>query len=277
MGEAKAWISVAVTVVALGLGGCDGGSTQDPIDTLADSCADDQLRSSAVLYFGPSNQIGPGSIWSRLGVNGGYQPQWRVADLELDTAKILQPGKAFPCEFSKDSIFTVGGGLSVLSQAANVSAQVKADFERAKAIKVSAREVAWDTVVAGPYLVHLNGISNPVIRDDVFKKNRLVVRRALRLSGYKASLQFDSSVSPEIKAKYDGLKLGAVKLGEVGAQFDAKWSTQESLELTAADDIYVAGEFAELVNGEFVSTKGTADTVQNLGDKYIEPYRTPTP
>jgi hypothetical protein len=253
------------------LSGCPNNSS-NVIKPIIDSCADDHLTSNAVLYFGPSNQIGPGSIWARLGVNGGYQPQWRVDDLGLDYLKVVQPGKAFQCDFSKNSTFTAGGGLSVLSQAANVSAEVKSDLARAKAIKVSASEVAWDTVIAGPYLVELNAIVDANIKSDVYGKNRLVVRRALRLSGYKAMLEFDSSVKPEIKAKYDGVKLGATAVGEVGAQLSAKWTTDDKLELTALESVYVAGEFAELINGEFVSTKGDENTIQDLGDKFIKPF-----
>ena len=255
----------------LGLGGCNGGPEPIPPE-FVDSCADDQLKSNAVLYFGPSNQIGPGSIWARLGVNGGYQPQWRTADLNLNDVKVVQPGKAFPCDFSKNSTFSADGGLSVLSQAANVSAEVKSDFARAKTIKVSASEVAWDTVVAGPYLVQLKGISDPAIKSDIFGKNRLVVRRALRLSGYKATLDFDTRLKSEVKAKYDGVKLGPMKVGEVGAQLSAKWTNDEKLELTTAETVYVAGEFAELINGEFVSTKGSETTIQDLGDKVIKPF-----
>lgn len=272
MRVSKELLAVGVVGLILGLGGCNGNSNTTG-QTFIDSCADDQLRSNAVLYFGPSNQIGPGSVWSRLGANGGYQPQWRTEDLNLNYGKVVQPGKAFPCDFSKNTTFTANGGLSALSPAANVSAEVKSDFTRAKTIKVSASEAAWDTVVAGPYLVQLKGISDAAIKSDVFGKNRLVVRRALRLSGYKALLDFDTTLAPEIKAKYDGVKLGPKSIGEVGAQFSAKWTKDEKLELSAADNVYVAGEFAELINGEFSSTKGGVDTVQDLGDKFVEPYK----
>jgi len=268
---------VTVTIIAsvLALGGCNGTS-HDVSKVLTDSCADDQLASNAVLYFGPSNHIGPGSIWARLGVNGGYQPQWRVEDLNLNYSKVVEPGKSFQCDFSKNSKFTANAGLSVLSMATNASAEVKSDFARAKAIKVSASQVAWDMVVAGPYLVQLKAISDPSIKSDVFGKNRLVVRRALRLSGYKATLEFDTKINPEIKARYDGVMLGPKAVGEVGAQFSAKWTSDDRLELTAADSVYVAGEFAELINGEFVSTKGEETTiVVDLGIKMIKPYTSP--
>jgi hypothetical protein len=268
----KGLLAVGIVGAMLGLGGCNGSSTTGG-KAFLDNCADDQLRSNAVLYFGPSNQIGPGSVWARLGSNGGYQPQWRTEDLKLNAKVVVQPGMSFPCDFSKSSTFTANGGLSVLSPAANVSAEVKADFARAKTIKVSASEAAWDTVVAGPYLVQLKGISDVAIKSDVFGKNRLVVRRALRLSGYKALLDFGTTLAPEIKAKYDGVKLGAKTVGEVGAEFNARWTNDEKLELSAADNVYVAGEFAELINGEFVSTKGEEPTIQELGDRWIKPYR----
>lgn len=252
--------------------GCSGNSTVTPGKIFVDMCADDQLKSSAVLYFGPSNQIGPGSVWARLGAKGGYQPQWRTEDLNLNYAKVVQSGKPFPCDLSLLTTFTAGGGLSILSPAANVSAEVKADFARAKTIVVSAREAAWDMIVAGPYLIHLNGISDSSIKSDVFGKNRLVVRRALRLSGYRALLDFGSNLTPEIKTKYEEGKLGPKVIGDVGAQLNAKWTNDEKLELTAMDNVYVAGEFAELINGEFASTKGDSPILQELGDKWIKPY-----
>ncbi len=269
----KSVFAVCLMGVMLSLVGCNGNSTtsEKAGKDFQDVCAKDELASNAVLYFGPSNQIGPGSIWSRLGPNGGYQPQWRTKDLNLDSPQVVEQGKPSPCDFTKNAKLTTGGGISALSPAANVSAEVKADFQNAKTMKVSAREAAWDTVVAGPYRMQLNKISDPDIKNDVFGKNRLVVRRALRLSGYKAVLEFGRDFAPEIKAKYDGMKLGAKTVGEVGAQFTAKWTKEEKLELSAANDVYVAGEFVEMSNGEFVSTKGE-ETIQDLGDTWIKPY-----
>lgn len=275
MRVSRGLVVAGVVGAMLGIGGCSGNSTTTAGKLFVDLCADDELKSNAVLYFGPSNQIGPGSVWARLGANGGYQPQWRTADLNLNYPKVVQSGQPFPCNLSMHSSFTASGGLSVLSPAANVSAEVKADFARAKTIAVSAREAAWDMIVAGPYLIQLKGISDPAIKSDVFGKNRLVVRRALRLSGYRALLDFGSNLTPEIKAKYDGGKLGPKEIGDVGAQFNVQWTNEEKLELTTMDNVYVAGEFAELINGEFASTKGDSPTLEALGDKWIKPYVAP--
>lgn len=271
----KGLIAIGLVGAMLGLGGCNGNTARDMSDKFIKACAGDEIQSNAVLYFGPSNQLGPGSIWSRLGPNGGYQPQWRTEDLNLNYGKVVQVGKGFPCHSSTNSTLTASGGVSALSPAANVSAEVKGDFARAKSMTLSATEAAWDTIVAGPYLVQLNGISDVGIKSDVFGKNRLVVRRALRLSGYKALLDFGINFTPELKAKYDGVTLGSKAIGEVGAQFTAKWTNDQKLELSAADNVYVAGEFAQLVNGEFASTRDGKDTIQDLGDKWIKPYSRP--
>lgn len=277
MGVSKSVLAVTMIGAILSLGGCNGNPAtgEKGGKKFTEVCAKDELQSNAVIYFGPSNQIGPGSIWSRLGSNEGYQPQWRSKDLNLNYAEVVELGTAFPCDFSKNAKLTAKGGISALSPAANVSADLEADFAQAKTIKVSAREAAWDTVVEGPYKVQLKKISNPDIKSDVFGPNRLVVRRALRLSGYKAVMDFDTSVAPAIKAKYDGMKLGAKVVGEVGAEFNAKWTTDEKLELSAADNVYVAGEFVEFVNGQFVSTRDGKESIQDLGNTSIKPYARP--
>lgn len=93
----------------------------------------------------------------------------------------------------------------------------------------------------------------------------------MRLSGYRVVLDFDSGVKPEIKAKYTGKLLGRETLGDVGAQLSASWTADDKLELTAGDNVYVAGEFAELVNGDFVGTRGVG-SVPDLGDKVVRPF-----
>jgi hypothetical protein len=258
---------VACALVA----GCNGPSSDTATKKLVAGCANSDVNSKAILYFGPSNHIGPGSVWSRLGPNGGYQPQWRVEDLAIDKS-VIDAGSVFACALAQDSKFTASGGLSVLSDVANISADVKSDFSKAKSIKVSSSGAAWDTVVAGPYMVKVAAIADPNIRKDIAAANRLVLRRALRLDGYKAVLDFDTSVSPEIKAKYAGKLLGVATVGDVGAQLAAAWTNDDKLELTATDGVYVAGEFVELVQGQWVSTRG-AESIEDLGDKRVLPYR----
>jgi len=115
-------------------------------------------------------------------------------------------------------------------------------FSRAKILTVSSKGAAWDTVVAGLYGAKLKSISDAAIRADVMGPNRILLRRALRLEGYRVTLDFDSSIKPEIKAKYNG-KLGKETVGDVGANLSAAWTAEDKLELTAFDGIYVAGEF----------------------------------
>lgn len=235
------------------------------------SCSDSDLNSKSVLYFGPSNQLGPGSVWIKLGVNGGYQPQWRVSDLGL-AESIVQPGAAFSCTVSGQSQLTADAGLSVLSKVSNVSADLKSDFSRARSIQVSSTQAAWDTLIAGPFAVGVDGIKDGAIRADVLSSNRLVMRRALKLKNYKAVLDFDSSVKPEMQAKYSDKVLSSSMVGDVGAQLSATWTRDGKLELTATGDIYVAGEFAPLLKGRIAAGRGE-ESIEDLGDKYTRPYQ----
>lgn len=243
-----------------------GGATQDFVR----GCADSDFNSKAVLYFGPSNQIGPGSIWSRLGPSGGYQPQWRMQDLGVDAA-VIDRGKTFDCDLSRNSRLAVNAGLSVLSSVANVSAEAQADFSRGKVVKVSTTGAAWDTVVAGPYNARLKGLADAAVRADIAGPNRIILRRALRLDGYRVTMDFDAAVKPGIKARYSGKVLGKETVGDIGANLSAQWTGDDTLELTASDGVYVAGEFAQLVNGEWVATRGAAG-IEDLGDTWVRPF-----
>jgi len=262
--------SLLIVALACSTTSCTNPSVKDPINGLVEGCAVSDLNSKSVLYFGPSNQIGPGSVWSRLGDSGGYQPQWRMQDLGVDT-QVIDQGKSFTCDLNNNSKFTASASLSVISSVTNASGEAKADFARGKVVKVSSTGAAWDTVMAGPYNLKLKAIANPAIRADIAGPNRIFLIRALRLDGYRVTLDFDASAKPEIKAKYSGKTLGKETLGDVGANLKAAWTNDDKLELTAADGIYVAGEFAQLVNGELVGTKGS-DKIGNLRDKWVKPF-----
>lgn len=261
---------VAAVLSALCIGGCSTPDSGSANTEFVKGCADSDLSSKSVLYFGPSNQIGPGSIWSRLGPSGGYQPQWRMQDLGVDKT-VIDQGKSFECDLSKSSKFEANAGLSVISSVTNASAEAKADFSRGKIVKVSSKGAAWDTVVAGPYTVRLKSITDTTISADVVKPNRIVLRRALRLDGYRVTMEFDTALKPEIKAKYSGKILGKQTVGDVGANLSAEWTSDDKLELTATDGVYVAGEFAQLINGEWVATRGSPG-IQDLGDIWVRPY-----
>jgi len=248
---------------------CKTPDAADANAKFVQGCADSVLSSRSLLYFGPSNQIGPGSIWSRLGDLGGYQPQWRNEDLGI-MPRLIDRGASFKCDLSSSSTFAADAGLSVLSTVTNASADAKADFARGRVVKVSSTGAAWDTVVAGPYTVHLASLP-PAVRTDVMGANRLIMRRALRIDGYKVVMDFDTAIKPEIKAKYAGRILGNETVGEVGAHLTANWTAEDKLELSASDSVYVAGEFAQLVNGQWVGTRGDS-VVEDLGDKWVRPY-----
>jgi hypothetical protein len=260
----------ALLIAVLSLSGCETNSSGTAAKEFVNGCADSALNGKSVLYFGPSNQIGPGSVWSRAGHSGGYQPQWRMQDLGVDV-KVIDLGKSFECDLNKSSKLAANAGLSVISSVTNASADAKAAFSRAKLIKVTSKGAAWDTVVAGPYNARLKEIPDPAIRADIAGPNRIIMRRALRLNGYKVTLDFDASVKPEIKAKYSGKLLGRETVGDVGANLAAEWTSEDKLELTASDGVYVAGEFAQLINGEWVSTKG-AGGIEDLGDTWVKPF-----
>jgi hypothetical protein len=263
-------LSLLIIAIMCTAAACNSPTVQKGTDTFVQGCADSALNSRSVLYFGPSNQIGPGSVWSRLGPSGGYQPQWRMQDLGVDM-QVVDQGKSFACDLSKSSKLAANASLSVISSVANASADAKTDFSRGKVVNVTSKGAAWDTVVAGPYNTKLKAIADASIRADIAGPNRIILRRALRLDGYRVTMDFDASVKPEIKAKYSGKILGKETVGDVGASLSATWTSDDKLELSASDGVYVAGEFAQLVNGEWVATRD-GPGIADLGDTWVKPF-----
>jgi hypothetical protein len=259
---------VAVTcLLAVAVAGCkDPAPTAADADQVAvDGCAGSNLASKAVLYFGPSNQIGPGSVWQRMGDLGGYQPLYRLQDLGID-AGVIQQGAPFSCDLTRARGWKADAALSVLSGASTVSADAKADFSRATSVTVSTSGAAWDDLLMGPYGARLRAIPDAAVRADVTGPKRLSLRRALRVAQYKVTLTFDSSVGPSLQAKYGGASLPSSVVGNAGANFSVNWTGSDKLELTASN-VYVAGEFAELKDGDWQASRGQDD----LGETWIKP------
>jgi hypothetical protein len=228
-------------------------------------CAGSNLTSKAVLYFGPSNQIGPGSIWQRMGDLGGYQPLYRLQDLGIDDS-LISKGQPFNCDLSHATGWKADATLSVLSRASTVSADAKVDFSRATSVTVSTTGAAWDDLLLGPYGAKLRTLADATVRADVSGPKRLSLRRALRVAEYKVTLTFDSSIAPSLQAKYGGSTLSSAVVGGAGANFSVNWTGDDKLELTAKD-VYLAGEFASLTNGEWQAARGDGE----LGETWITP------
>ncbi len=214
-------------------------------------CADNDLNGKTILYFGPSNTLGPGSVW-REGNNGGYYVRY---DLEQMSGHEMFINKGVPstCDGTSTTKFGLKASIGLTSSVVPASGELVNDFKKAKDIQVKASSIAWDNVIEGSYETFVKTAPLSAIREDLDKNNRRVLSRALRISGYSATLEFNDSDAIALKGKYSG----GLPVGDVGAEISTSWSSSNKLTITSTRDFYIAGELVPFKSGGFAA-KGDA-------------------
>lgn len=234
------------------LAGCD-----DNIWTaVAKDCAVSDIDSKKMLYFGPSNTLGPGSIWREAPENagGGYRVRWDSTAVP-GVSNWSRDGAEFACQNATRRRLTGQAAATFASQLSPLSAEASADFARAKSAEVKASMMKWDLLLEGPYEQAVIGMPpGSQVQEDLRRPGRLVLYRALKVRGFEAKMTFDDAVGAQLQGKYSGPAIKALN-GELGAGLNFRWTNAGELIITSPGDFYVAGELVPFDSGAgFAST-----------------------
>ena len=204
-------------------------------------CAKSQLIGKDVLYFGASNEIGPGSIW-RQNSDGSIRLRYELSDIVPDSAKrmeLIHPNNAVSCGGDSTSSWEVKLGLPFDGTVAPVSADVSADLKRADGVTVSVTSYAVDELKEGPYETMVR--ADDALQDEFTAPDRVIVENAVRIEGFSANFRFSKSVAEQLKGKYTS-KLVALH----GANLESRWSDDTTLTMKTAGTFYLLAAFGKL-------------------------------
>jgi hypothetical protein len=247
------WLGALSTMLA----GCSLFSHRQDARTawtdILQRCAINDLNADRTLFFGASNNVGPGSIW-RDARDGGYRLRWTPADIPINVAAVMVPGTPMKCEGSVKSSSNFGAALSFTGTPVPISASLQGEFARARSIQVKAENVAWDVLREGPYEDVIRSLpgGNRVSIDlnERNMNNLLVMYRALRVLEYNAVIEFSQQDRAGFEAKFPLPQLG----GQLGGGLTARWSQDGNL-VISAKDIYIAGELVEYRRAGFANAQ----------------------
>jgi len=204
-------------------------------------CAKSQLIGKDVLYFGASNEIGPGSIW-RQNSDGSIRLRYELSDIVPDSAKrmeLIHPNNAVSCGGDSTSTWEVQLGLPFDGTVAPVSADVSADLKRADGVTVSVTSYAVDELKEGPYETMIR--ADDALQDEFTAPDRVIVENAVRIEGFSASFKFSKSIAEQLKGKYTG-KVVALQ----GANLESQWSDDTTLTMKTPGTFYLLAAFGKL-------------------------------
>lgn len=201
-------------------------------------CADSDILGKRVIYMGPSNSVGPGSIWAKR--DGGYQLVFLLEDASIGVMQphVVKVGKRFSCQgkIDKKSGFSIGGILGTLL--APITGSFGLDLKRARTITMDATFLQVDLVVIGRYNRLMGNPETP--KDYVVeasKGNNYVADKGVLVKGLSATFDFGSTNTADLRAKYQG---ELSKSDSLAIGLSAYWSSDRSLTIRSVNDFYVA-------------------------------------
>ena len=236
--------SVVAGVVALGLAGCSGGlSNTSRTNANLGDCAADDLATGQVVFFGLSDNLGPGTIMKRY-PGKAVRPEYFVGSVIDDPASaVVHRGVDWACALG-DSVaqaFNASGAVGILP----VDAALNAKLARASHLEVTVDSVRWDDLLAAPYRAAIDRLSDPRLKADLAGGGYLVESRALVAKGLRIVAFFPRSIGGEVKAALgEGRK--TLQQGKVTAIVDLTWKDTTALTITAASEVYIAGRLMNL-------------------------------
>lgn len=255
-------MKIAFAVVAglsLGLTACGSDGSNDPksvwLKVLNKCASTDLVKTQNLIYFGASNTTGPGSIF-RQAAAGDYRIRWPIGAISpAPGTSVVIPGDDVTCSGTSSTASDFNASLTFTGSPAPISAGLQNDLKKAQNIQVSPTNIAWDTVAEGPYEIYASSlpVAAPGPHADLLTGKMLVLYRALRVHGYSAKLDFNSSDALALQAKYTGPQLA----GSLGAGLSASWSANGTLTISAPDNFYIAGQLVGY-NGSGFSAHGSA-------------------
>ena len=219
-------------------------------EQVLEECSQTQVGGNAVLFFGFSNMIGPGSIWRKSDPNG-YVPVRPLPD--NDTAGILVRGQDTSCQGQTKTFDSASVTASITELERLVPGEAKLSLRRAKNVTLSTPAFAWDQLYEGRF----EDMVDRLPADDGFVvslvESGLVIGRALRVNGYEAVVELGGADAAQVVAKYAGTAEGGVSFSRV---------SDTSLKMSGGAPAYVAVQMWEWGSGGFAASAAGGTPLQ---------------
>lgn len=233
-------------------------------------CGGSQIVGKEVIFFGPSNTIGLGSVWRKTD-GGGYNPRFELSDLVPDQAarrEIIKLGqKSEQCEAGKSTKWNLGLNLPFVGPIFGMTG-IEADLRKARRATVTAENLALDVIKEVQFESALKSLAasdpnNRFLKDLLGDEDRLLVTKAYRITGLTVKLDYDPKLLEELKGKYPNgasIKLG----GEKGVEAYFNYGRESSLTLKLPQEVYIAGEFSRVTDQGTINLNPSEFAIQLL-------------
>lgn len=202
------------------------------------SCAQtDILGENEFVFFGPSNNIPPGSIW-RKSNDGRLFLRWNVNDYEpLRGDALTQKGAWVSCRFATNVVGSADPGVFLDGDLSAVSAKLSTALKKSTSARIGFDQWRLDLLKEGPYLDAVRQVDR--MARDLGAPDRIVMHKGILIRGFFLELGFRKDLSAEMDALVDDPAIVG------GSKLRIERTADSSLRIASASEVYVAGAFAE--------------------------------
>ena len=216
-------------------------------------CADTEVIGHDFIFFGLSNEIGPGSVW-RKAEDGSFRLRFELSDIEPDAAKrqgLIRTGNTAVCQGGNLSNWSLNAGLPFEGKLTPVSGTFSSELRKAQSVAVGVDVWSIDVLKEVPYEQLLTSLKKPY-DSELTKTDRLVIENAVKLSGFKAAFNFSKQIATDLKTKYSDESMSVALRN--GPYLDARWTSDTTLTLSSPDPFYMLAAFGRLKSGSLTVT-----------------------
>lgn len=204
------------------------------------------------IYFGPTNGVGPGSVWRETNTNGfNLRRQFIEEELrrqfdnneyddEVFKSAVVK-GEMASCNGDLTSSWDFNPSLVFSSQLLPIDAELSATLNRGDIVDVKINGWALDYLSEGPYEdLIFSMLPNAPFRRDLNTENRVVVIKAVRIKDLELTLKFNSKNAAEAKATINET-IG--RGNKISPKVALNWKADGNLALVTSGEFYIFGEF----------------------------------
>lgn len=203
------------------------------------SCAQtDILDTSEYVFFGPSNNVPPGSIWRKTG-NRGFALRWNINDIDSATSanRFTESGSWASCAFTMKLASTVNPSVFLDADLGSLSGSIASTLGKSSSVRIGFDRWRLDLLKEGPYFEHL--MQSDSLSSDLGKEGRVIMHKAILIRGFFMELDFASNLHADLKA------IVKKHSNTGGSKLTIKESSESTLRIESSGEVYIAGSFAE--------------------------------
>jgi hypothetical protein len=272
---------IVMVVLSLSQWGCPGATppnARQAWQRVIQPCVGGDVLSKRVIYLGPSNNVGPGSMW-RQKADGSYALVWTSDKLPNFQGNVINKGNDVVCVGEGSHKFNgrIAGTL-LTSALAGVSADASAELSKASSVTVQVQFARVEQLMEGPFNAWWQNNQDEPFAKDAVRDGRLLMTTAYLVKGMTATLTYQSGGAARAAAAFQSPTTAAT-VGNVKANLEVTSSDDNTLQITAPDEFYVLGGVGRYdpdsatiaAGGKVIQPQGRPKTKGGLDVLAIEP------